>query len=179
MRSLVPAVFLISLTILPARTEPFSDNYPAADHWGAAPFAAYPQQPVRPWPWRAVQPHRPQRGSTVSRSCLTAETRGVLNRLEANFGPVRVVSTCRPGAVIAGTRRPSYHRYGKAVDFHPPQGRRAEVIRWLRANNSGMVITYARMGHVHFDTGPYRSVACAECGTRRMRRAHAASAAAR
>ena len=93
-------------------------------------------------------------GPTASRGCLTAETRSVLNRMEARFGRVKVISTCRPGAVIAGSGRPSQHRYGKAVDFIP-NGNRAAMLAWLRANARGAVITYAS-GHIHFDTGSYR-----------------------
>ena len=92
--------------------------------------------------------------ASTSRSCLTSDTRAVLARLEARFGRQQVISTCRPGAVIAGTGRPSQHRYGKAVDFRP-NGNRAAILAWLRANAKGAVITYAS-GHIHFDTGGYR-----------------------
>lgn len=92
--------------------------------------------------------------ATASRSCLSGDTRAVLSRLEARFGAVKVISTCRPGAVIAGTGRPSQHRYGKAVDFMP-NGNRSAVLAWLRSNVNGAVITYAS-GHIHFDTGGYR-----------------------
>jgi uncharacterized protein YcbK (DUF882 family) len=95
---------------------------------------------------------------SVSRSCLNRETRQLLDRVEAEFGPVQIVSTCRPGAVIAGTNHPSMHRYGRAVDFNAPPGRKAAVVRWLAANNSGGTMTYASMGHIHMDTGPYRFV---------------------
>lgn len=112
------------------------------------------------------------RGGSVSRACLTAQTRAVLAQLEGHFGPVKVISTCRPGAVIAGSGRPSQHRYGKAVDLVPPAGQRAAMIGWLRQHASGMVITY-RSGHVHFDNGPWRSYACGDCGARRARHASA------
>ena len=92
--------------------------------------------------------------ASASRACLTAQTRGILNRMEARFGKVKVISTCRPGAVIAGSGRPSQHRYGKAVDFIP-NGNRAAVLAWLRGNVPGAVITYAS-GHIHYDTGGYR-----------------------
>jgi peptidase M15-like protein len=91
----------------------------------------------------------------VSRSCLTPDTRDLLNRVEAAFGPVQIVSTCRPGAVVAGTGHPSQHRYGRAVDFNAPPGKKAAVVQWLIANNpSGGTMTYASMGHIHMDTGP-------------------------
>jgi hypothetical protein len=95
---------------------------------------------------------------SVSRSCLNRETRQLLDRVEAEFGPVQIVSTCRPGAVIAGTHHASMHRYGRAVDFNAPPGRKAAIVRWLAANNPGGTMTYASMGHIHMDTGPYHFV---------------------
>lgn len=101
---------------------------------------------------------------TISRSCLTAETRAILEQAEAHFGVTfRLVSTCRPGAVIAGTNHPSEHRYGKAVDLLPPAGMKAAVVKWLYAHAPGVTMVYARMPHVHFDTGPYHALACGGC----------------
>jgi uncharacterized protein YcbK (DUF882 family) len=106
-----------------------------------------------------MQAHRhSHRDASASRGCLTGQTRQVLSGLESRFGQVKVISTCRPGAVIAGSRRPSQHRFGKAVDFLPPSGQRAPMLAWLRANAGGAVITYAS-GHIHFDTGGYRNYA--------------------
>lgn len=112
------------------------------------------------------------RGPSVSRACLAAQTRAVLAQFEGQFGAVKIVSTCRPGAVIAGSGRPSQHRYGKAVDFVPPADKRAAMIAWLRQHVPGAVITY-RAGHVHFDTGPYKVYSCGDCGPRHARRAPA------
>jgi uncharacterized protein YcbK (DUF882 family) len=96
---------------------------------------------------RAIE-RRPQ----ASRACLTAATRGLLNEVEARFGNVRVISTCRPGATIAGSGgRPSFHRYGMAVDFVAPSGRKREVVAFL--GRRSLVMTYARMPHVHFNLG--------------------------
>jgi len=102
--------------------------------------------------------HHADDNVSVSRSCLNRETRQLLDRVEAEFGPVQIVSTCRPGAVIAGTHHASMHRYGRAVDFNAPPGRKAAIVRWLAANNPGGTMTYASMGHIHMDTGPYRFV---------------------
>lgn len=93
--------------------------------------------------------------ASTSRECLTGETHSLLAGLEARVGRVKVISTCRPGAIIAGTNRPSQHRYGKAVDFMPTPGQRVPALAWLRANARGAVITYGS-GHIHFDTGDYR-----------------------
>lgn len=90
----------------------------------------------------------------VSRSCLSPPARALLERIEAQFGGVRIVSTCRPGAVIAGSGRPSRHASGNAIDFNAPAGRRLEVVQWLIVNHrSGGVMTYAAMNHIHVDIG--------------------------
>ena len=90
----------------------------------------------------------------ASRSCLTPAARGLLERIEAHFGAVSVISTCRPGAVIAGSGRPSRHASGNAIDFNAPRGRKAEVVQWLIANHrSGGVMTYRDMNHIHVDIG--------------------------
>jgi uncharacterized protein YcbK (DUF882 family) len=103
----------------------------------------------------------------------------VLARLEARFGAVKVISTCRPGAVIAGSGgRPSYHRYGMAVDFIAPPGRKAEVVKWLYRQGT-LVMTYGRMSHVHFNLGQGARIACGGCGRKAARKARKAYAAAR
>jgi uncharacterized protein YcbK (DUF882 family) len=67
---------------------------------------------------------------------------------------VKVISTCRPGAVIAGSGKPSKHRYGLAVDFDAGSRKQA-IVNWLIANHrSGGTMTYARMSHIHVDIGP-------------------------
>jgi hypothetical protein len=77
----------------------------------------------------------------------------LLSRIEANFGPVTVISTCREHAVVAGSRRPSLHRYGLAFDFRT--SRKAEVVKWLIANHQGGVMTYSHKTHIHADVGPH------------------------
>jgi hypothetical protein len=118
---------------------------------------------------RGHAPRHVHGGASASRACLTADTRRVLSGLEARFGSVRVISTCRPGAVIAGSGRPSQHRYGKAVDF-VPNGNRAAMMAWLRSNANGAVITYAS-GHIHFDTGGNRNFAVSAKARRAYARA--------
>jgi hypothetical protein len=99
------------------------------------------------------------RGATASRTCLRPEAQALLGRIEAQFGPVRLVSTCRPGARIAGTGKISKHATGEAIDFLAPNGRKAEVVSWLVANHrAGGTMTYRDMGHIHVDIG-YRFVA--------------------
>jgi len=92
-------------------------------------------------------------GASTSRGCLTAAARALLDRIEANFGKMQIISTCRPGAVIAGTGRRSKHASGEAIDFNAGS-RKAEVVRWLIANHkSGGTMTYRGMSHVHVDVG--------------------------
>lgn len=89
------------------------------------------------------------------RSCLTAIARALLDRIEQKFGPVRVISTCRPGALIAGTLYPSRHASGNAVDFIAGS-RKAAIVEWLIAKHrDGGTMTYADMDHIHVDIGPH------------------------
>lgn len=114
---------------------------------------------------------------SVSRSCLTYDTRAVLERAEAHFGVTfTLVSTCRPGARIAGTGHISEHARGRAVDLLVPRGTSKQaVVRWFYANAGGVTMIYRGMAHVHFDTGKYHKLACGGCGHkhRRVRVAHA------
>jgi hypothetical protein len=89
------------------------------------------------------------------RTCLTPPARALLERIEEKFGPVKLVSTCRPGATIAGSGRPSRHASGNAVDFDAGS-RKAEIVDWLIANHhDGGTMTYAGMNHIHVDIGPH------------------------
>jgi hypothetical protein len=93
-------------------------------------------------------------GTGTSRTCLTGPARGLLERIEATFGRLQIISTCRPGARVAGSGRPSKHGSGQAIDFNAPSGRKGEVVRWLIANHkSGGTMTYAGMSHIHVDVG--------------------------
>jgi hypothetical protein len=99
----------------------------------------------------AEMPRRDTPGAP--RSCLTAPARQLLEEIEAKFGAVRVVSTCRPGAMIAGTNHPSRHASGNAVDFDAGP-RKQQIIDWLVANHkAGGTMTYADMDHIHVDIG--------------------------
>lgn len=89
------------------------------------------------------------------RSCLSAAARDLLARIEDTFGPVRTISTCRRGATISGSVRPSRHASGNAIDFDAG-ARKAEVVRWLVANHrNGGTMTYGDMNHIHVDIGPH------------------------
>ena len=93
--------------------------------------------------------------SSGSGSCLTSEARSLLGRIQARFGKVEIISTCRKGARIATTGRPSKHASGQAIDFRIP-GRKREVVKWLIANHgSGGTMTYSDMDHIHVDVGSH------------------------
>lgn len=92
--------------------------------------------------------------SAASESCLPSSLRARLAQVRSQFGPIRVISTHRPGARIAGSGRPSYHASCRAVDFVPPPGRYGAVAAWLQANHGGGVGTYSS-GHIHIDDGAY------------------------
>ncbi len=94
-------------------------------------------------------------GGGSSRSCLTSSARGLLARIESKFGPMRIVSTCRSGATIAGTGRISRHASGNAIDFSAGN-RKGAVVSWLIANHrSGGTMTYPGMDHIHVDIGQH------------------------
>lgn len=154
MRIATSLAFILAASILPAHAQ-------KAGGAGAA-SGIHTSQYSQFGPFRTA--HRAHRsrggagGAVASRGCLSGDTRALLSRFEARFGAVKVISTCRPGAVIAGSGRPSQHRYGKAVDFMPKAGQRGAMLAWLRSNANGAVITYGS-GHIHFDTGGYRNFA--------------------
>lgn len=89
------------------------------------------------------------------RTCLKPAARALLDRIEQKFGPVQVVSTCRAGALIAGTAHPSRHASGNAVDFKAGP-RKGAILEWLIATHrAGGTMTYAGMDHIHVDIGPH------------------------
>lgn len=89
------------------------------------------------------------------RKCLTKPAHELLDKIEARFGPVRVISTCRPGARIAGSGRISRHASGNAVDFDAGN-RKGAIINWLVANHkTGGTMTYPDMSHIHIDIGQH------------------------
>jgi uncharacterized protein YcbK (DUF882 family) len=89
----------------------------------------------------------------TSRSCLSRDARALLNKIESQFGRVEIVSTCRPGARIATSGRPSKHASGQAIDFRVP-GRKKQVVSWLIKNHDdGGTMTYSDMDHIHVDVG--------------------------
>jgi hypothetical protein len=108
---------------------------------------------VPPVPQLAVRPPRRDSRSDRLRACLRPEARALLDRIEAEFGPMEIISTCRPGARIAGTGRISKHATGEAIDFNAGS-RKGDVVRWLIANHrDGGTMTYATMSHIHVDVG--------------------------
>ena len=108
---------------------------------------------VPPVPQLAVRPPRRDSRSDRLRACLKPEARALLDRIEAEFGPMEIISTCRPGARIAGTGRISKHATGEAIDFNAGS-RKGDVVRWLIANHrDGGTMTYASMSHIHVDVG--------------------------
>jgi len=75
-----------------------------------------------------------------------------LRVVESKFGKIRILSSCRPGATVRKTGRPSMHRYCRAVDFNPPRGKYRQVARYLKTTWGGGVGTYSgRFNHIHID----------------------------
>lgn len=107
---------------------------------------------------RSMTSRNQESNAGTSRSCLTGEARAVLASIERRFGRVQIVSTCRRGARIAGSGRPSKHASGQAIDFRVP-GKKKQVVNWLINNHGdGGTMTYSDMDHIHVDVG-YRFVA--------------------
>jgi uncharacterized protein YcbK (DUF882 family) len=90
----------------------------------------------------------------VSESCLPSSLKSKLAQIRSMFGSINVVSANRPGAMMLGYNRASYHASCQAVDFVPPPGKYEAVIRWLHANHGGGVGRYTCMNHIHIDAGP-------------------------
>ena len=114
-----------------------------------------PQLPAitPPVPQLARRPLRRSHQQEAMRACLTRPTRELFDRIEAEFGLMEIISTCRPGARIAGSGRISKHASGEAVDFDAGT-RKGEVVRWLFANHkAGGTMTYSDMSHIHVDIG--------------------------
>jgi hypothetical protein len=124
----------------------------------------YPEEPHQLQTAKPIEPpHVPLRRSPptrrevagASRNCLTPAARALLGRIEAQFGAMQIISTCRPGARIAGSGRISRHASGNAIDFSAGS-RKGAVVRWLIANHkSGGTMTYSDMSHIHVDIGPH------------------------
>ncbi len=92
-------------------------------------------------------------GGATSRSCLTSDARALLNSIENKFGRVEIISTCRPGARIATSGRPSKHASGQAIDFRA-SGKKKQIVQWLINNHGdGGTMTYSDMDHIHVDVG--------------------------
>jgi hypothetical protein len=154
----VPAIYPQRLAALPDLIIPPVPQPAVRPQRLAALPEALPVPLVPPVPQPAVPPPRRDRQTDRLRACLKPAARALLERIEAEFGPMQIISTCRPGARIAGTGRISKHATGEAIDFSAGR-RKAEVVRWLIANHkSGGIMTYADMSHIHVDVG-YRFVA--------------------
>ena len=97
--------------------------------------------------------------------CLPAKIKKVLKGLR-RFGRVQIISTYRPGARIAGTRRRSKHASCRAVDFHIRGNRRA-ALRWLRRQRLEIITYTCAMHHIHIAPGSYRGHHCVDRSGRR------------
>ncbi len=99
---------------------------------------------------------------STSRGCLPGSVKTALGQLDSHFGGIKVISTHRPGARIAGSGRISLHASCRAADFRPPPGRYREVVAWLRNNFGGEVITYrGPNAHIHIGDNGGRTYASA------------------
>lgn len=75
-----------------------------------------------------------------------------LQEVQRKYGSIRIISSCRPGATVKNTGRPSMHSYCRAIDFKPPRGKYRTVANYLKRTWSGGVGTYSgRFNHIHID----------------------------
>jgi hypothetical protein len=94
----------------------------------------------------------------ASPDCLAEPLRAVLAEVAANFGPLRVNSTCRSkrhNAQVGGAPR-SYHLTGNAVDFRI-SGAVQPVLDFLAGKRSVGGLKHYGFGIFHIDTGPRRT----------------------
>jgi uncharacterized protein YgiM (DUF1202 family) len=127
--------------------------YLAKQAEASASVPASPGSALRGAPLARPHPFALRDPADAPRTCLTPATLVLLERIEQRFGAVQIVSTCRPGAMIAGTTYPSRHASGNAVDFKAGS-RKGEIVEWLVANHrDGGTMTYADMDHIHIDIG--------------------------
>jgi hypothetical protein len=94
----------------------------------------------------------------ASADCLAKPLRAVLAEVAANFGPLRVNSTCRSkrhNAKVGGAKR-SYHLTGNAVDFRI-SGAVQPVLDFLTGKRTVGGLKHYGFGVFHIDTGPRRT----------------------
>jgi hypothetical protein len=141
--------FVLAIQMMPAEARPYC-GYDGRNYGQSrkAPNRSRPSRPAH-----SVGARHAGEVSGASRSCLSSPARALLQRIEANFGPVRAISTCRAGARIAGSGRISRHASGNAVDFEAGS-RKGAIVKWLIANHhAGGTMTYSGMSHIHVDIG--------------------------
>jgi len=94
----------------------------------------------------------------ASADCLAKPLRAVLAEVAANFGPLKVNSTCRSkkhNARVGGAKR-SYHLTGSAVDFRIA-GAVQPVLDFLTGKRTVGGLKHYGFGVFHIDTGPRRT----------------------
>lgn len=95
---------------------------------------------------------------TASASCLDSSLKAVIYAVAANYGPLRVNSTCRSrghNRSVGGARK-SKHLSGDAVDFRV-FGNVRGVYAYLRDSGSVGGLKHYGGGLFHIDNGPRRS----------------------
>lgn len=101
----------------------------------------------------ASMPHSHRRVTGLP-ACTPAPLVAMIADVERRFGPVKVISSHRPGARIFGTGYPSLHASCRAIDFHPAKGQYTKVVDYLMRNWRGGIGTYSgRFHHIHIDDG--------------------------
>ena len=86
-------------------------------------------------------------------ACLPGSIKARLAQIRQKFGPIKIISTLRRGARIAGSGHRSKHADCRAVDFKVSN--KWAVYRWLnKVHNGGLGIYNGHCNHIHIDNGP-------------------------
>jgi uncharacterized protein YcbK (DUF882 family) len=149
-----PQIKVRIINAVPERADSAGQDTPS----GKPEAAAKVETNTRLEPTPAITPLAKPEAQETRKSvrCLQPKARALLAEIEARFGRMGIISTCRPGAVVAGTGHPSRHRYGLAIDFNAPRGKKSEIVSWLVKNHrAGGTMTYGDSNHIHVDIGPH------------------------
>lgn len=156
------AAATIKYSSLPGRVGEDGPRQPLLSYGSAVERPGVAALPPKPRKKPAIQQRQKRRMVmrtirrwSASTNCLPSSLKRKVNQLESKFGRIRIISTFRRGARIAGTGRVSKHASCRAIDFKPAKGQYRQVVRWLRATHGGGLGTYScAMHHIHIDNGP-------------------------
>ena len=87
--------------------------------------------------------------------CLPASVKAKLAYIDKHFGHVIIISTYRKNARIAGSGKPSKHRFCGAADFHV-HGNKAAARKWLLKQPGEFIQYSGHFSHWHVADGNWK-----------------------